>query len=61
MDPFYYLCSCFFCHTIMSVPCSYMVTCWEWIDPFFLLHVMLSFDFDTFTPGSDEAFDLNDA
>ena len=31
MDPFcyFYLCFVFVCHTVLSVPCSLVVTCWE--------------------------------
>ena len=30
MDPFFcYLCFVIFCYTVLSVPCSFAVTCWE--------------------------------
>ena len=40
MDAFYYLCLVFVCHTILSVPCSLVVTYWERADLLALLYVM---------------------
>ena len=36
------------CHTVLSVSCSLVVTCWERADLLALLRVMLSFIFVTF-------------
>ena len=40
MDPLCYLCLVFVCHTVLSVPCSLVVTCWERADLLALLYVM---------------------
>ena len=36
MDPFYYLCFVFVCHTVLSVPCSLVLTWWERADLLYL-------------------------
>ena len=41
MDPFY-LCFVSVCHTVSSVPCSVVITCWERADLLTLLYVMFS-------------------
>ena len=41
MDLFCYLCFVFVCHTVLSVHCSLVVTCWERADLLALLYVML--------------------
>ena len=41
----------FLCHTVLSVPCSLVVTCWERADLLALLCVMFSCDFVTFPYG----------
>ena len=47
VDPF---CYCMFrvCHSVFSVHCSPVVTCWERANPLTLLYVMLSCVFITF-------------
>ena len=40
MDHFCYLCFTFVCHTVLSVPCSRVVTCLERTALLTLLHVM---------------------
>ena len=42
MDLFCYLCFMFVCHTVLSVPCSIVIACWEMADPLALLYVMFS-------------------
>ena len=42
---------CVSCHTVSSVPCSLVVTCWERADPLTLLYVMFSCVFVTFLYG----------
>ena len=37
MGPFCYLCFVFVCHTALSVPCSFVVTCWKVADLLTLL------------------------
>ena len=52
MEHFCYLCFVFVCHTVSSVPCSIVVTCWERrADLFALLYVMFSCVFVTFPYG----------
>ena len=45
---FCYLCIVFVCHTVLSVPCSLVVSCWERADLLALLCVMFSCVFVTF-------------
>ena len=40
MDSFCYLCFVFVCHTVLSVPCSLVVTSWKRADFLALLYVM---------------------
>ena len=40
MDHFCYLCFIFVCHTVLSVPCSLVVTCWKRAYLLALLYVM---------------------
>ena len=42
---------CVSCHTVLSFPCSLVITCWERADLLALLHVMFSCVFITFTYG----------
>ena len=51
MNPFCYLCFVFVCHTVLFVPCSLVVTCWERADLLDLLYVMFSCVFVTFPYG----------
>ena len=48
MNFFCYLCFMFVCHTVLSVPCSLVVTCWESVDLLALLYGMFSCGFVTF-------------
>ena len=41
----------FVCHTVLSVPCSLVVTCWEKTDLLALVYVMFSCVFATFPYG----------
>ena len=41
MDPFYHCCYVFVCHTVLSAPCSLVITCWEKADFLALSYVML--------------------
>ena len=41
----------FVCHTVLCVPCSLVVTCWESTDLLVLLYVMVSCVFVTFPYG----------
>ena len=47
VDPFCYLRFVFVCHTVLSVPCSFVVTCLESDDVFALLYVMFTCVFVT--------------
>ena len=47
MDPFCYLCFMLVSHTVLSVPCSLVVTCWERANLLVLLYVMFSCVFVT--------------
>ena len=53
MDPFllcaFHVC---LCHTVLSVPCSLAVTCWERADLLALLFVMFACVFFTFPHGT---------
>ena len=49
MDPF--LLFVFVYYTVLPVPCSLMVTCWESADLLALLYVMFSWVFVTFQYG----------
>ena len=49
MDPFCYF--CFVPYTVLSVPCSLVVTCWERADLLVFLNVMFSCIFVTFPCG----------
>ena len=40
MDPFYHCCYVFVCHTVLSAPCSLVITCWEKADFLALSYVM---------------------
>ena len=51
VDPFCYLCFVFVYHTVLSVPCSLVVTCWERADLLALLYGMFSCVFVTFPYG----------
>ena len=51
MDPFCYLCFVLVCHTVLSVHCSIVVSCWEGADLMALLHVTSSSVFVTFPYG----------
>ena len=51
MDPFCYLFRVCLCHTVVSVPCSLVVTCWERADLLALLSVIFSCVFYTFPFG----------
>ena len=51
MDPLSYLCFAFVCHTVLFVPCSLVVTCWETADFLALLYVMFPCVFVTFPYG----------
>ena len=51
MDPFCYLCFLYVYHTVLSVPCSLAVTCWEGADLLALLYVMFSCIFVIFLFG----------
>ena len=51
MDPFRYLSFVIVCHTVLSDPCSLVVTCLERADLLALLYVMLSCVFTIFTYG----------
>ena len=42
---------CVSCHTVLSFPCSLVITCWERADLLALLHVMFSCVFITFPYG----------
>ena len=42
MDPFCYLCFVIVWHTVLSVPCSLVVPCWQRADRLALLYVMFS-------------------
>ena len=46
-----YLCFTFVCHTVLSVPCSLFVTCWERDERIALLFVMFSCVFVNFPYG----------
>ena len=48
MDPFFYLWFMFVCHTVLSVPCSLVITCWERADLLAFLYLMFSCVFVTF-------------
>ena len=64
MDPFCYLCFLFACHTVLSVPCNLVVTCWEMADLLTLLFVMFSCVFRHFhlpSPRSGVVFDCIDS
>ena len=39
------------CHTVLSFPCSIVLTCWERVDILALLYVMFSYLFVTFRYG----------
>ena len=41
----------YLCHAVLSVPCSYVITCWEWACRFALLFVVISCVYVTFTYG----------
>ena len=47
----YYLCFVFVCHTVLSVPCSLVDTCWERADLLTLLYVVFYCVFVTFPYG----------
>ena len=51
MDLFIFVCHVCLCHTLLSVSCSLVVTCWERADLFAILCVMLSCVFVTFPYG----------
>ena len=51
MYSFCYLCFTCVCHTVLSVPCSLSVTCWERDDHMALFFVMFSCVFATFPYG----------
>ena len=51
MDHFRYLCFMFVSYTVLSVPCSLVVTCWEQADLLALLYVVFSCVFVTFPCG----------
>ena len=51
MDPFCYLCFRFVCHTVLSIPCSLVVTCWVSADVLALLCVMFPCVFVTSQNG----------
>ena len=59
VDPFCYLCFVFVCNTVLSVPCSLVVTCWVRADLLALLYVMFSCVF--VTSGSGLVFDCTDS
>ena len=63
MDHFCCLCSMFVCHTVLSVPCTPVVTCWERADLLVLLYVMFScvFVFPIWYLRSGVAFDCIDS
>ena len=42
MDPFYHYCYVFVCHTVLSVRCILVITCWEKADFLALSYVMPS-------------------
>ena len=43
MDPFLlFMFRVYLCHTVLSVPCSHVVTCWERADLLALLFVVFS-------------------
>ena len=50
---------CVSCHTVLSVPCSLVVTCWERADLLTLLYVMFScvLSFFIWYPGSGVIFE----
>ena len=50
VDLFCYFCVCL-CHTVLSVSCSHVVTCWERADLLVLFYVMFSCVFVTFPYG----------
>ena len=51
MDFLCFVCFVFVCHTVLSVPCNLVVTCWERADLLVLLYVMFSCIFVTFRYG----------
>ena len=51
MDPFCYLCFVFVCRTVLSVPSSLVVTCWERAGLLAFLYVMVSCIVVTFPYG----------
>ena len=52
MDLFCYFVFCVcLCHTVLSVSCSLVITCWERVDLLALLYVMFSCVFVTFLYG----------
>ena len=51
MDPLCYLCFVRVCHTVLSYPCSLLVTYWEMTDLLALLYVRVSCVFVTFPYG----------
>ena len=46
-----FVCFVFVCHTVLSVPCNLVVTCWERADLLVLLYVIFSCIFVTFRYG----------
>ena len=64
MDPFCYLCFVFVCHTVLSVPCSLVVTCLEGAYILAILYVMFSCvlcHLPIWYPGSDVVLDCIDS
>ena len=63
VDHFCYFFFVFVCHTVLSAPCSLVVTSWERADLLALLYVMFFVCFCHFPiwcPGSDVVFDCID-
>ena len=60
LGPFVICVSCFLCHSVLSVPCSRVVTCWERAGLLAFLCVKFSCDFCHFPiwcPGSGVVLD----